>query len=339
MADQQSGIETWSYITNTRSDQDSIDGYMPLILAVAGALGVTPFAVMRFLNGEWIVGLIDVGIVIGFIALGLHVVRTRRVRFASIALATLCVGGVLLTVYVSGAGQVYWAYPALMAVFYLLKPREAIAFAILLIAALLPVLIPGENTFRTTTVLITISVMSSFAYAFSAITNRQRKLLIRMATKDSLTGAGNRRALESRLQDLVAAQRRKPEPASLLLFDIDHFKIINDRHGHATGDDVLRRVAEIVRLRIRVTDSMYRIGGEEFVVLLEGQSIDRASRLAEQLRTLVEANELVPDPAVTVSIGVAELGEEESGRDWLNRADTAMYEAKRQGRNRTVAAE
>ncbi len=338
VADQQSGLETWSYITNAQRDQDSVDGYMPLILAITGALGVTPFAVLRFLNGEWIVGVIDVGIVVGFVTLGLHVMRTRRVRFASVALALLCTGGALLTVYVGGAQQVFWAYPVIMAIFYLLKPREAVVFAVALMLALLPVMIPDENSFRTTTVLITMCVMSSFAYAFSAITNRQRRLLIHMATRDDLTGAGNRRSLETRLDDIVAAHARNPAPSSLLLFDIDHFKGVNDRHGHAMGDEVLRRVAEIVRLRIRVTDSMYRIGGEEFVVLLEGQTLESGLHLAEQLRTLVEANELVSDPAVTVSVGVAELASGESASRWLERADTAMYEAKRLGRNRTTAA-
>lgn len=339
MADQQSGLETWSYITNANEDDGGVDSFMPLFLAVVGALGVTPFAVMRFLNGEWLVGLLDVVIVFGFISLAMHVVRTRRVRFASLALAVLCIGGVLLTVYVGGTGQIFWAYPVLMALFYLLKPREAVFFALAMTAALLPVLIPDENSFRTTTVLITMCVMSSFAYAFSAITNRQRRMLIRMASRDALTGAGNRRALEARLDEVVAAHARKPEPSSLLLFDLDHFKAVNDRHGHSKGDDVLKHVAEIVRLRIRITDSMYRIGGEEFVLLLEGETRERALHLAEQLRTLVEANELVKDPAVTVSVGVAEIVADQPAEEWLRRADAAMYEAKRRGRNRTAAAD
>lgn len=338
MADEQSGLESWSYIARSRDGRDSVAGYLPLILAIAGALGVTPFAVLRFMNGDWIVGVIDAIIVVGFITLGTLVYRTRKVRFASIALALLCFCGVLTTVYVDGVQQVFWAYPALMAVFYLLKPRESIVFALALIAALIPPLMPDDNGFRTTTIFITITVMSAFAYAFSVITNRQRDLLIRLATKDPLTGAGNRRALEDRLRDVVAGFRRNPEPASLLLFDLDHFKAVNDRHGHARGDEVLQGVAQIVRLRIRVTDSMYRIGGEEFVVLLEGQNVQRASHLAEQLRTLVEANELVCDPGVTVSIGVAEFEAGESADDWLRRADHAMYRAKRLGRNQTVVA-
>ena len=92
-------------------------------------------------------------------------------------------------------------------------------------------------------------------------------------------------------------------------------------------------------LRIRVTDSLYRIGGEEFVVVLEGADLQHAAHLAEQLRTLVNANELVPSPSVTISLGVAELKRDESPNDWLHRADGALYKAKEAGRNSTSISE
>jgi len=119
------------------------------------------------------------------------------------------------------------------------------------------------------------------------------------------------------------------------MLDLDHFKKVNDIHGHAVGDQTLKRVTEIINLRIRVTDSLYRIGGEEFVVVLEGADLHHAAHLAEQLRTLVHANELVPDQAVTISLGVAELKEGETPNDWVHRADAALYRAKDAGRNST----
>jgi diguanylate cyclase (GGDEF)-like protein len=125
----------------------------------------------------------------------------------------------------------------------------------------------------------------------------------------------------------------------MLLLDLDHFKKVNDLHGHAVGDQILKRVTEIINLRIRVTDSLYRIGGEEFVVVLESQDATRAAHLAEQLRTLIQANELVPDRPVTISLGVAELTEDETASSWIGRADEALYRAKRSGRNTTSIAE
>ena len=338
MKDLQSGLDAWRYIIDSESGKDSVASYLPLILSAAGALGVLPFTVIRYLQGEWIAAVIDTIIVVGFIGLGWYVYTTRRIRFASIAISFFCIIGVLSTVYFIGSHQVYWVYPALMAVFYLLRPREAIVLAAATLVALAPAMLKSNDSHATTTVIVTIVVMSSFAFAFSLITNRQREKLLALATKDPLTGAGNRRRLDDKLLEIVNANERHSSTASMLLIDLDHFKQVNDIHGHAVGDSILKAVTEIINLRIRVTDSLYRIGGEEFVVVLEGADINRAEHLAEQLRTLVEANELVPDQSVTISLGVAELRGGESPADWMHRTDQALYDAKRNGRNATGIA-
>ena len=328
-------MDAWRYIIKSESNRNTVESYLPLILSASGALGVMPFMVLRYMHGEWIAAIVDTIIVVGFIGLGIYVFRTRRVRFASIAIACFCMAGVVTTVYIIGPHQIYWVYPAIMAVFYLLRPHEAIVFTLVTVAALVPSLLGDADSHSTTTIIITIIVMGFFAFAFSLITNRQRAQLIQLATKDPLTGTGNRRRLDGKLQDVINSYKRTGTTASMLLLDLDHFKKVNDMHGHAVGDQILKRVTEIVNLRIRVTDSLYRIGGEEFVVVLDGQNIDRAARLAEQLRTLVQANELVPDQPVTISLGVAELNDDESAEDWLHRADKALYRAKRAGRNTT----
>lgn len=333
MKDLHSGLDAWRYIIESDSRRHTVESYLPLILSAAGALGVLPFAVLRYMQGEWVAAAVDTVIVAGFLSLGCYVYHTRRVRAASIAISLFCIGGVISTVYIIGPHQVYWVYPALMAVFYLLRSGEAIALALATVGGLIPGLLNAQDSHATTTVLITIVVMSSFAYAFSLITNRQRQQLVRLATKDPLTGAGNRRRLDEKLIDIVASHSDDGTTATLLLIDLDHFKRVNDIHGHATGDRILKDVTEIVQLRIRVTDSLYRIGGEEFVVVLEGQTRSQGEHLAEQLRTLVEANELVHDQSVTISVGVAELKPDESPQAWLHRADEALYAAKRGGRN------
>ncbi|MCH9692999.1 MAG: diguanylate cyclase [Gammaproteobacteria bacterium] len=338
MKELQSGLDAWRYITSSDSRRSSVEMYLPLILSASGALGVLPFLVLRFIQQEWVAAAVDTAIVISFVTLGWYVFRTRRVRMASIALSFLCMTGVIATVYLVGPHQVYWVYPALMAVFYLLRPREAIGFTVLAVIVLLPKLLESTDTHGTTTVLITLAVMSAFGFAFSLITNWQRERLVQLATKDPLTGAGNRRSLDDKLEEIVNTYRRNATAASMLMIDLDHFKKVNDVHGHAAGDRILQRITEILNLRIRVTDSLYRIGGEEFVVILEGQGIERATHLAEQLRTLVEANELATDHSVTISLGVAELNVEEEAQDWLQRADKALYCAKRDGRNSTSVA-
>ncbi len=335
MRELESGLDAWRYTVRSSQGRKRLETFLPLILSGAGALGVLPFAVLRYLHGQWIAAIVDTVIIAGFLVLGVYVYRTRRVRVASIAISVLCIGGILATVYLIGPHQVYWAYPALMAVFYLIRPREAMVLAALTVVALLPKLLVMTDSHATTTILITIVVTSTFAFAFSLITNRQREQLLRLATRDSLTGAGNRRALDIKLTELVNSYKRTREPSSIILLDLDHFKKVNDIYGHAAGDQILKSLTEIVNLRIRVTDSLYRIGGEEFVVVLDGQDLHHAAHLAEQLRTLVDANELVPDQSVTISLGVAELKNGETPAAWLHRADEALYRAKDAGRNST----
>ena len=339
MKDLHSGLDAWRYIIASDTQRRSVESYLPLLLSTVGAFGVLPFTVLRYLQGEWIAAIVDTVIILGFLGLGIYVFRTRRVQVASIAISCFCMAGVISTVYIIGPQQVYWVYPALMAVFYLVRPRIALVFAVITVAALLPQLIGNIDSDATTTILITIVVMSSFAFAFSRITNRQREQLMQLATKDPLTGAGNRRGLDAKLDEVVNNHKRNGMTASMLLLDLDHFKKVNDVHGHAVGDQILKRITEIVNLRIRVTDSLYRVGGEEFVVVLESQNADRAAHLAEQLRTLVQANELVPDRPITISLGVAELAGDETANDWMHRADEALYRAKRAGRNSTSIAD
>ena len=338
MKDLHSGLDAWRFIIKSESERRTVASYLPLILSAAGVLGVFPFMVLRYMQGEWVAAIVDSVIVAGFLGLGTYVYKTHRVRLASIAISCFCIAGVISTVYIVGPQQVYWAYPALMAVFYLVRPRIALVLSMITLGALIPRLMGNVDSHTMTTVLITIAVISSFAFAFSLITNRQRDQLLQLASKDPLTGAGNRRSLDAKLDDVVNNRRRNGIAASMLLIDLDHFKKVNDVHGHRFGDQILKQITDIVNLRIRVTDSLYRIGGEEFVVVLEGQNAERAKHLAEQLRTLVHENELAPDRSVTISLGVAELVADETANDWMHRADEALYEAKRAGRNMTSIA-
>jgi len=316
----------------------SLEETLPLILSGAGALGVLPFTIIRFLNGEWGIGLLDVGIVGCFLLLGIMVYRTGNVRGPSILLALVGISGVVTTTYLKGPGQIDWAYPAIIALFYLLQPREALLVTAVAVVALLPPLMASLDTIALATVLVSLLLTASISYAFALLTRVQRQKLIRLATRDPLTNTGNRRALGEKLHEILADRKRNATQASLLVIDLDNFKDINDTYGHAAGDQILVGVTEIIKLRIRGTDSLYRIGGEEFVVLAEGQDIDRASQLAEQLRVLVDINELTPQRDVSISIGVAELNDGETGEQWLCRADNALYDAKRAGKNTTAVA-
>jgi diguanylate cyclase (GGDEF)-like protein len=182
--------------------------------------------------------------------------------------------------------------------------------------------------------------------------------LERLATTDSLTGAHNRRHFTHCAGVEIDRAHRYDHPLALLLLDIDHFKSINDNHGHAIGDEALRRVADTCRVTLRSSDSLGRIGGEEFAVLLPETTLSDAARMAERLRANlaqmeiplenspgVVANDrkdsnLINHIALTVSIGVSLWrGEDDSLEALLQRADTCLYRAKAEGRNQVVVCE
>lgn len=167
--------------------------------------------------------------------------------------------------------------------------------------------------------------------------------LRRGSQHDDLTGLGNRRLLRLRLEDELHRAARFGQTVSLLAIDIDHFKALNDRHGHPTGDASLRKLAGLMTRNLRRIDTIARIGGEEFVVLLPRTTLEEAVQVANKLRSMVEQTEFPggegqPGGRLTISVGVASLRAGETGTDLMSRADTALYEAKDAGRNCVVEA-
>jgi diguanylate cyclase (GGDEF)-like protein len=166
--------------------------------------------------------------------------------------------------------------------------------------------------------------------------------LVEAARFDALTGALNRRSYDERLAAEVAYALRHREKLSVIAFDIDHFKSVNDRHGHVAGDAVLKGVAAIVRLAIRTEDVFARVGGEEFIVLGRGLSTAGACALAERLREAVQAGRFEHGSdvvQVTISLGVGELAEAPGSaiEKLLEMVDDRLYVAKNAGRNRVVS--
>jgi diguanylate cyclase len=168
----------------------------------------------------------------------------------------------------------------------------------------------------------------------------QNLALDRLHRVDMLTGVSARADWEQHAERLLQGRAASDEPACLLLIDVDEFKQVNDHHGHAAGDDVLRALAATLRAHLRPTDRAGRIGGDEFVVLLPATDEAQAQAVAEELRVAVAGLRLrdYPDVRPTISIGLAMLQARPiSLRAWLNAADRAMYRAKHEGRNRVTS--
>jgi diguanylate cyclase (GGDEF)-like protein/hemerythrin-like metal-binding protein len=167
---------------------------------------------------------------------------------------------------------------------------------------------------------------------------RALEQLEQAASTDRLTGAWNRRRFEEAVLTEMALADRRRDPLSLIMFDLDHFKRVNDTFGHGAGDAVLAGTAQAVRLQLRASDSLIRWGGEEFLVMAPATHLEGAMGLAEKLRAATAAVDFTDVGHVTMSLGVAEFVPGEGLEVWVERADQALYRAKSEGRNRVISA-
>ena len=162
--------------------------------------------------------------------------------------------------------------------------------------------------------------------------------LERLANFDSLTGLHNRQAILGKLCELINRAKRYKEDFTLIMLDIDHFKRVNDRYGHLTGDEVLEKIATLIRLNIRDTDVAGRYGGEEFIIILPQADLSSARVLAERIRSIIESAEMKDSAgnvfAITISQGLSGWEPGEDAHSLISRADEALYKAKANGRNR-----
>jgi len=171
-----------------------------------------------------------------------------------------------------------------------------------------------------------------------------QKKLIEQAHKDPMTGLYNRRYLNEIGESLLLIAKRAHASLSVMMLDIDDFKIINDSYGHAVGDSVIKSVTSVVLNAVRKSDICARLGGDEFVVLLPNTPENSATKIAEKIRKMVEKNKVVANGATnincTISLGVTEvLFADETIDHVIKRADDSLYQAKKLGKNQVVSPE
>ncbi len=300
------------------------------------ALGITPFAVYRFLSGQPLVALVDMVIVVGIVASSAYAWRTGRTPGAALIASVTYSIGCVAVAHLAGLSGLFWVYPVLVANFLLVGRWPALVVSTLAIAAIIASDAALVSSLQKVMFGVTAAVVSLFSFVFSSRAELQRSQLEAVALHDPLTGAGNRRGLETELEIAMASSMRSGTPLGFVVFDLDRFKLVNDDFGHEAGDDVLVQVSELVRSSTRKDDRFFRLGGEEFGLLCPGASPDALWNIAEKLRVSVEREVRCHGRSITVSLGAAPFRPGESAGDWLARADAAMYRAKRSGRNRTV---
>ena len=306
-----------------------------ILMGLSGLLFifVMPLTFYRLVIGDWKVFALDLFLVSSAALIFACAYRQKYVRFSQIYMCLLVSIGSTLTVVLGGVNQVYWIYPASLTMFFLVSTRTAYLYVFLMCTLIFAPLQTSLSTFELINVFVALFGTTSFITVFANEIKSENRNLDQLATHDFLTESGNRRAFDHKLRMLVDEFQSLCGPVSLIVLDIDDFKSLNDNHGHGVGDNVLKHLVKNVNKILRKTDMVYRIGGEEFAILITDATLDDAQLIAEKIRKKIDNETSQAIPAFTVSLGVSSLLPGESGYDWLRRADMAMYTAKKNGKN------
>ena len=318
---------------------ERVDPRIIFWLCLLAALGITPFLVYHIVTGNFfmlaIVGSLDLMLAV----VAWECWHTRRAPARGL-LASAIIGAVVVLlagIHLEMAG-VIWSYPYIGFAYYFLGHRAANWVVGVFCPAVAITSYAWATPEQFPRIVATLALTWLFSLVFAVNNHRQRLELTRLAISDPLTGVANRREMYLELGRARHQYERHGTPASLIVLDIDHFKKINDTRGHDVGDAVLIDLVAVLNQRLRDSDRLFRIGGEEFVVLLPLTSLDNALKVAESLRDLVDRSTLGGVQEISISSGVAALVEGEDVGGWIKRADAALYRAKHQGRNRVETA-
>lgn len=307
----------------------------------AGGITELLLSIAQFLLGNTGQALIILAAGVFFTAMA-WLYQGRRIPIVvRIAFVTLLTIISVMSIYFNGHIGVYWTYPLLVACFFVFSGAAGIFSALLLtliFSTTAMLTMPVDDGWRIAATLVIICVLGS---VFVVLLAELQKLLRQMVVTDTLTGLQNRHLVTQVLEKSIYSHSRYGRPASIVMADLDHFKQLNDRHGHLFGDQILKQVAERLHTVLRKEDQLFRVGGEEFLIVLPATKLKEATHVADKLRALIADSAFNGKTAtveVTLSLGVAELSDGQSWVEWLNAADTALLEAKRKGRNQVRKA-
>ena len=320
----------------------SAEEFIIISTAIIMAVSITPFAIYRYINGQYLVALFEILSVFIMCGIGTYVWKTRNTGIMSLVTSIFMLVSLVVFNYILGTSILYWIYPIIMAVYFINSLKVSAILVTPAILALLPLLIQEKSTIEIFIIVVTLIISQLSGFLLSKNTKQQYAIMQSLVNQDGLTGALNRRAFEERvyfLHNFSLRHKKKQESvSSLIIFDIDNFKEINDKFGHQEGDQILINISKLFNKSIRGIDQLYRYGGEEFVVIVNGSDTFKATAVAEKLREILETSSVSSVTGVTASFGVAELQTFESPARWIDRADRAMYRAKRAGKNRVCIA-
>lgn len=326
-------------------DRDNNDPFRPYrqrivySLAIASAVILLPFTINHFVEHRPHLGVAMLSTVVILIVDAHAIHHGKAPPIPPWALVLPVLATLLLAVLEPLYVDLVWAYPT-VALFYFILPRRTANVLTAVITVAVSVLAYvgfaryGVQMRIATRMAAALGLVAILCNLFISIISDLQRKLRRQSITDPLTGAYNRRHMDTVLSDAYARTRRGAPAPTLLLMDIDHFKTVNDDYGHSMGDRVLQGIASVIQRHVRFTDMLFRYGGEEFILFLPETSLEGAAIVAEEVRRAVAEARLLESRQVTISIGAAALAPGETLDDWLRHGDAALYRAKAEGRNR-----
>lgn len=297
-----------------------------------------PFGVNNFVQNRPVDGIITMMIALVFL---LNTVMCWRGKYSLLlnlfAIVPFIVLGSFNALFSLGVVGSYWSYLSVLCIYFILPLRfakYASVFFFLLVSYAAYYSLDASIFARFTAVLIGIVI---FTYISTREINKTQNLLTRQSKTDSLTGALNRFSLATHLERAIEQFNSNQIHTALCLIDIDHFKRINDTIGHSMGDNVLIELTRIIHRHIGENDLFFRIGGEEFLLLMNDCNSTTAMTKAQAIRQLVEQATILQNEKVTISLGLSQLSSNIDWKTWINEADKNLYLAKQNGRNKVFA--
>lgn len=300
---------------------------------------IIPIAISNLVDREYVLGIAMVT-AMSLIALNSLTIRFWRKPLIPVQIfLTALLGVIALSFYRRGVYGLFWTFPTVLFISFVVSHKNARLYTGIFVGycSILTFYFVDFQIALRAFVGLVITVF--FTHIFLNIIYHLRNRLVRQSISDPLTGALNRRQLNQVLGDLIERKHRSGERSTILSMDIDHFKSVNDSFGHDVGDTVIIDFVRVVKSRTRKLDQFFRVGGEEFLLVLPLAGIDAGMKIADELRIKVDQELKIGERNITVSIGVSELETGENINSWLKRADRALYAAKDGGRNRVAAAE
>ena len=301
-----------------------------------GLLVSVLMAWLRYRQGDHFQMFVDIGIAtVLAVCFAAMLYGMRRENVARLA-AVLCSIGVVVGAWVDPAAGTHWAFVVFVVCFILFKHNTALLISLGALGIISMRLWATGSTIDFSEFSAAALLVVGFNFLFAVREEKLRAQLRSFAMQDPLTGLGNRRAFNRRVEFLMQEAGANDQGIGMFMLDLDFFKTVNDRFGHAVGDQVLIDFARIIRHNTRSIDELFRLGGEEFVLLLPGMDECHMASHGDVLLGVIRAELKAGDSPVTTSIGASIWRTNEPLKAWMARADEALYEAKEKGGDRIV---